>query len=755
MGDLPEGDAAGGLKHVASHSTLFAEQNPFEIGRDNWATAERATRKIIRKVQPNSVSDERRKKVVDYIQRLIRNCLGAEVFLYGSVPLKTYLPDGDIDLTTFSGANIEDTLAEDMKTLFEEEEKNASAEFVVKDVQLVRAEVKLVKCIVEDVVVDVSFNQIGGLCTLCFLEQVDRLIGKDHLFKRSIILIKAWCYYESRILGAHHGLISTYALETMVLYIFHLFHSKLDGPLVVLFKFLDYFSKFDWETYCISLNGPVCLSTLPAIVVEMPEDSDIELMLRSEFLSSCVNMFSVPYQGSEKNSRRFQLKHLNIFDPLKENNNLGRSVSKGNFYRIRSAFSYGARKLARILFQPSESIAHELHLFFSNTVARHEGGHRPDVHYIDQSLICNRPTSVLPIPDIGLCKLKTLHKRMGLSDISTGDSRSTGKTLQNLPKEMEKTSNIAKADQSRSLKESKTFTDSNVRQTSDTNESVHAVAMPYYAPHLYFSARNRNPDSVASSKPKDSADGLTEERLNSSDLNGDYDGYVQCLQYGRWCCETGLGMRSSPLPAASYRNNSPWDGVAPLTHYKPNGFSNTPHNGLHPSPALFGMQPVLLPGVTFAWEEVLKSRGTGMYFPNMNQQLPRGYNRSSTSMKGKNQTPSNSAGCNGRNMIYPEPNIVERSSHELSQSSPYMDGYLNPNGLLIEPEGVFVFDLVEPAPGTPVSEKSRPQKPVSSSPRALLGMQRSQPSLTREQDRIFSGSSYRLKDEDDFPPLSV
>ncbi|KAL6574498.1 hypothetical protein OROMI_011783 [Orobanche minor] len=749
MGDLPEGGAAAESKLVASHSMLFAEQNPFEIGRDNWATAERATHKIIRKVQPNSVSDERRKKVVDYIQRLIRNCLGAEVFLYGSVPLKTYLPDGDIDLTTFSGANIEDTLAEDMKTLLEEEEKNASAEFVVKDVQLVRAEVKLVKCIVEDVVVDVSFNQIGGLCTLCFLEQVDRLIGKDHLFKRSIILIKAWCYYESRILGAHHGLISTYALEIMVL-----------------FKFLDYFSKFDWETYCISVNGPVRLSTLPALAVEMPEDSDRELMLRSDFLSSCVNMFSVPYRGSEKNSRRFQLKHLNIFDPLKESNNLGRSVSKGNFYRIRSAFSYGARKLARILFQPAESIAHELHLFFSNTMVRHGGGHRPDVHYTDQSLICNRPICVLPIPDTGPYKLKTLYKDMDLSDISTGDSQSTGKSLQNLPKET--LSNIAKTDQSRSLKDPKMLTDSNVHPTSDTNESVNAVGMPYYAPHLCFSARNRNPDSgksdrckkntssrkldenqvVASSKPKDLAEGPKAEPLNSSDLNGDYDGYIQCLQYGRWCYETGLGMRSSPLPAAY--------GVAPLMHYKPNGFSNTHHNGLHPSPALLGVQPVLLPGVTFGWEEVPKPRGTGMYFPNTNQQHPQGYNRSSTSMKGKNQTPSKSARTNGRNMVFPQPNIVERSSYELSQYSPYMDGYLNPNGLLIEPEGVLVLDLVEHAPGTPVSEKSRRQEPVSSSPRrTLLGMQKSQPSLTKEQDRILLGSSYHLKDEDDFPPLPV
>jgi hypothetical protein len=67
----------------------------------------------------------------------------------------------------------------------------------------------------------------------CHVLQVDQRFGKKHLFKKSIMLIKAWCYYESRILGAHHGLISTYALEILVLYIFHLFHQSLDGPLAV------------------------------------------------------------------------------------------------------------------------------------------------------------------------------------------------------------------------------------------------------------------------------------------------------------------------------------------------------------------------------------------------------------------------------------------------------------------------------------------------------------------------------------------
>ncbi|XP_050255019.1 uncharacterized protein LOC126700895 [Quercus robur] len=158
-------------------------------------------------------------------------CLFLQVFPYGSVPLKTYLPDGDIDLTTLSCPSVEDAWVSDVHAVLREEEHNEAARFEVKDIHCIDAEVKLVKCIVQNIVVDISFNQLGGLCTLCFLEQVDRLVGKDHLFKRSIILIKAWCYYESRILGAHHGLLSTYALEKLVLYIFHQFHSSLNAPL--------------------------------------------------------------------------------------------------------------------------------------------------------------------------------------------------------------------------------------------------------------------------------------------------------------------------------------------------------------------------------------------------------------------------------------------------------------------------------------------------------------------------------------------
>ncbi|KAL9237404.1 hypothetical protein vseg_011955 [Gypsophila vaccaria] len=350
---------------------------PLDPGR--WAKAEERTAELISRIQPNRPSERHRNAVASYVQRLISSCVPCQVFTFGSVPLKTYLPDGDIDLTAFSeDQNVKDHWAEEVQAMLQKEEKNEHALFSVKEVQLIQAEVRIIKCLVDNIVVDISFNQLGGLCTLCFLEEVDNLISQNHLFKRSIILIKAWCYYESRILGAHHALISTYALETLVLYIFHVFNNSFTGPLEVLYRFLEFFSKFDWANYCVSLWGPVPVSSLPSMTAAPPRKDGGELLLSNLFLEACGRAYSVFSPGSENRETHFISKHLNVIDPLRLNNNLGRSVSKGNFYRIRSAFTLGAQQLAKILECPVEDIIPKVNRFFVNTWDRHGKGCRPD-----------------------------------------------------------------------------------------------------------------------------------------------------------------------------------------------------------------------------------------------------------------------------------------------------------------------------------------------------------------------------------------
>lgn len=68
---------------------------------------------------------------------------------------------------------------------------------------------------------------------------------------------------------------------------------------------------------------------IPLIVVETPDHQGTDVLLGTEFRKNCMDMFIVPSKGVETDIRTFNLKNLNIIDPLKENNNLGRSVHRG------------------------------------------------------------------------------------------------------------------------------------------------------------------------------------------------------------------------------------------------------------------------------------------------------------------------------------------------------------------------------------------------------------------------------------------
>ena len=61
-----------------------------------------------------------------------------QVLPFGSVPLKTYLPDGDIDLTALSHEDAEEDLAQSVLNVLQSVD---DPEYQVKDVQDIRAQV--------------------------------------------------------------------------------------------------------------------------------------------------------------------------------------------------------------------------------------------------------------------------------------------------------------------------------------------------------------------------------------------------------------------------------------------------------------------------------------------------------------------------------------------------------------------------------------------------------------------------------------
>jgi syndecan 1 len=267
-------------------------------------------------------------------------------------------------------------------------------EFAVSEIHIIHAEVKLMKLICDGVVVDVSANQFGGLAALGFLEEVNAFIGKDEIFKRSIVLIKAWGFYEGRLLGAHHALISTYALETLVLYILNRFHRELSTPLEVLHKFLVFFATFDWDNNAVSVVGPIPLDDLDAAtgpIGKRPEVHAEGALLTPDFMWRMMDKYgndSVTAKlagtkpGDPKPAHRpMARKYLNVVDPLLSSNNLGRSVSQGNAKRIRKALALGAKRLTALRESSTGGecfgAVRMLEQFFGNTMRHRRLGPMP------------------------------------------------------------------------------------------------------------------------------------------------------------------------------------------------------------------------------------------------------------------------------------------------------------------------------------------------------------------------------------------
>ena len=98
---------------------------------------------------------QRRRRRSSFTLRLDTVCLlpcpptpQVEAFLFGSVPLRTYLPDGDIDISVFTrnpdaaGADgLRETWAGELLRALEREQSRPDAPLRVRDVQLIQAEV--------------------------------------------------------------------------------------------------------------------------------------------------------------------------------------------------------------------------------------------------------------------------------------------------------------------------------------------------------------------------------------------------------------------------------------------------------------------------------------------------------------------------------------------------------------------------------------------------------------------------------------
>ena len=157
---------------------------------------------FINYISPTNRSNEKRLQVVAFIRDILHKSALLEGYVIecGSSSLKSYLPESDLDLVLLApcGKNSREEM-QCLTAIFnswcdeiadKEEGKSTHYDMTIRNVEFVNARTKLAHCLVNNISVDVTVNQIGSLLTLTFLEEADRHVGMDHLFKNSLLLIK-------------------------------------------------------------------------------------------------------------------------------------------------------------------------------------------------------------------------------------------------------------------------------------------------------------------------------------------------------------------------------------------------------------------------------------------------------------------------------------------------------------------------------------------------------------------------------------
>eukprot|EP00948_MAST-09A_sp_MAST-9A-sp1_P002541 g2541.t1 len=302
---------------------------------------------------------------------IIQESLKTRAICTGSFSTSTYLPNGDIDICTFVNADSHKDwylkLQSALSTTSQKKSGGSNPNYIVRNVSFINARVKLVKCQVNNVKVDISANHSEAMLATALINTIDGFFGNHSLLKRSIILIKAWLTYEAPsllrreencqdadILGSEVQGMNTLGLIIFTLYVFNKSGVIIDGklktkithPVQALALFFHFFKSFPWETHAVSIFGSVNLST------GVIEDNIVYPLITMQTIDSFRHMVGtvVPPTGSTMiyDPHLFSRSICSIVDPLNPANNLGSSLSLEKHRLLMKACSVGALRILSI-----------------------------------------------------------------------------------------------------------------------------------------------------------------------------------------------------------------------------------------------------------------------------------------------------------------------------------------------------------------------------------------------------------------------
>ncbi|RLN21422.1 hypothetical protein BBO99_00005094 [Phytophthora kernoviae] len=371
---------------------------------------------------PSDAADRVRQQILAFVQRVITAhfplAAAPLFFATGSYPMKTYLPTSDLDICLLVPQELESSwyyvvmqalcvaggsggvgTVLDIGNAANGDGSGGSSPSgpgsasgnggggtllltnTVRNVSFINADVRVIKCTVDNIAVDFTANRVGALGAVRLLDAMALRVGCEHLFKKSLILIKSWCTHESSpfiqaastevgglgpsipgsstpssVMGASHGALSTYAVNTIVMALFNHHGDALTHPLQALYLFLDRLAEFPWHEAALTLHGTVPLSRLAITPLNgttstKPKHKSAKLDISEieAIRSTLVDQFGAFDAGLKGSSGMFPIRACNIVDPLDDKNNLARSVSAESFPVLKRAFRLARDQLAKMI----------------------------------------------------------------------------------------------------------------------------------------------------------------------------------------------------------------------------------------------------------------------------------------------------------------------------------------------------------------------------------------------------------------------
>jgi hypothetical protein len=299
---------------------------------------------LLEEFGPNRQSLDARLEVVKIVKKIVHGAFpnaAIQIGEYGSLPLRTFLKTGDIDITIIAQeipfVDFALHILTRVKMQFESLPRQPN-NLIIEDISLINAEVPILKLKINHISADITVNQIKALSVVYMFEELNKLIPKN-LLKRSIVLCKIWACYFGRILGGMYGNLTSYALETLVLFVINTIPASRSSPIKVLEEMIRFFTDFDWENNVITFCRVLSVSEYISVITH-----------NNDLYKNATNLLITPSKLAEiksrlqspKNMSIMPLKHVNILDPFENTNNLGKSVSANNSKRLKEIFRISA-----------------------------------------------------------------------------------------------------------------------------------------------------------------------------------------------------------------------------------------------------------------------------------------------------------------------------------------------------------------------------------------------------------------------------